>query len=207
MYKHIIFDIDGTLLDTEETVMISLKKVCKEYLDKNYTTEELRKTLGMPGVMALEVMGIPHELCEQALVKWEEYFEDNVSYIRHFDGIHDLLEKLKLEGYQLGIITSKTRHEFDTDFVPFGLLPYFSITLCVEDSKTHKPDKGPMIEYLRRAGIKPQEALYIGDAIHDYQCAQGADVNFILALWGCRNDSDINCPIKCKHPLDVINYL
>ncbi|MBR3841234.1 MAG: HAD family hydrolase [Erysipelotrichales bacterium] len=207
MYKHIIFDIDGTLLDTEATVMVSLKRVCKEFLDVEYTSEQLRFTLGMPGVMALEKLGIPKDKCDDGLLKWEKYFEENVSLIKHFDGIKELLEVLDSKGYQMGIITSKTRHEYNVDFVPFGLESFFNTVICVEDSETHKPDKGPMVEYLKRNNITPEEAIYIGDAIHDYNCATAAGVDFILALWGCRDDSMINCANKCKHPIDVLKIV
>ena len=207
MYKHIIFDIDGTLLDTEATVMVSLKRVCKEFINVDYTSEQLRFTLGMPGIMALEKLGIPKEQCKDGLLMWEKYFEENVSLIKHFEGIRDLLEVLKSKGYQMGIITSKTRHEYTVDFVPFGLESFFKTVICVEDSETHKPDKGPMVEYLKRNNIEPCDAIYIGDAIHDYKCATAAGVDFILALWGCKDDSMIDCPHKCKHPSEVIEIV
>lgn len=207
MYKHIIFDIDGTLLNTEDTVFASLRRVGKELLHRDLSDDEIRKTLGVPGLKALEMVGVPQKECHSALKLWEKYFEEDIALVKHFPGIRELLEELTNRGYKLGIITSKNLKEFNTDFVPFGLLPYFGIIITADDSLTHKPDKGPMIEYMKRANIEPSEALYLGDAIYDYKCANSAGVDFILALWGCKDDSMIMCENKFVHPSEVLSYL
>ena len=106
-YKHIIFDIDGTLIDTEEAILQSLQDTVHEILHKDIEKSELRFALGIPGSMTLRTLGITDT--EHANSRWNEHLLKYKSRIRLFDGIPQLLGNLKMNGYRLGIVTSKTR--------------------------------------------------------------------------------------------------
>ena len=167
-YKHIIFDIDGTLIDTEEAILQSLQDTVHEILHKDIEKSELRFALGIPGSMTLRTLGITDT--EHANSRWNEHLLKYKSRIRLFDGIPQLLGNLKMNGYQLGIVTSKTRNEYTTDFaVPFALSDYFCTVICVEDTLRPKPFPEPLLSYLNASHINAENAIYIGDTIYDSQ--------------------------------------
>ena len=104
--------------------------------------------------------------------------------IQPFQGIKKCLEILSAKEYSLGIVTSKRLIEYHTDFAPLGLKKYFATVICADDTVKHKPNAAPLLAYLAKAKISPQDAIYIGDSIYDAQCAANAGVDFGLALWG-----------------------
>ncbi len=200
---HIIFDIDGTLLDTEDAVLLSLKDVIEENKNQPADINTLRFALGIPGPDALCRLGFDDPVYYNS--RWEEKFQNYYDRIRVFDGIQTMLTELRKQQYQLGIITSKNKKEFQADFVPFGLADYFSTVICAEDTRRHKPFSEPMDKFLQLSGAKPGEAIYIGDTLYDLQCAKGAGVRFALALWGCKAPEGITADDFLEKPEEIFD--
>ena len=103
--------------------------------------------------------------------------------IQPFQGIKECLQSLLSRGYLFGIVTSKTYQEYYSDFEPLGLADFFSTIVCAYDTDEHKPNAAPLVAYLAKANVSPENALYIGDSIYDIQCADNAGVDSGLVLW------------------------
>ena len=205
-YRHIIFDIDGTLLDTESAILQSLKDTVAEILQKDMPEEELKFALGIPGEVALHRLGISDT--RTANRKWNEHLLKYKSCISLFDGIPALLASLKAGGYSLGIVTSKNRNEYIEDFASvFDEAQYFDRVICVEDAPFPKPDPAPLATYLTLSGIGAKEALYVGDTAYDSLCASGANVDFGIALWGNSAKGDIDADYLFHTPSDLLDVL
>ena len=202
-YKHFVFDVDGTLLDTEFAVLHSLQDTLSNYLNECIPLDKLRFALGIPGEVTLLKFGI--EDVNGAGMFWNAKMKEYLLHIKLFDGITEMLESLHEKGLKLGIVTSKTREEFETDFVPYGVGQYFDSIICVEDSTKPKPYPDPLFAYLGRNGVSAEEVIYIGDTDYDSQCARTAGVDFGLALWGCRNPEDIECKYKFADPSKILD--
>lgn len=173
-YKHIIFDIDGTLVDNEQAVLCSLQEVLQEELGKEYSFDELRFALGIPGEDALEKLGI--EDIPSMMQAWIKIFYRYTANMSVYDGIEELLENLSKAGYGLGIVSSK--------------------------SKEHKPMPEPLLKYMELSGTNPNEILYVGDSVYDSKCAKGAGADFALAVWGSHN-KDIEADYYPQKPADL----
>lgn len=204
-YKHVVFDIDGTMLDSEQADLLGLQKVLYELQGKEYKQYELYFALGIPGEVALAQLGIKDISMANQL--WNNYMKEWAYTMRLFDGISELIIELKTKGTQLGIITSKNRHEYQSDFIPFGIDSYFNTIITVEDSVSPKPSAEPMLSYLKKTGANPEEVIYIGDTSYDWECARNARVDFGLAMWGCRSVKQINASYLFKTPKDMLYTL
>ena len=202
-YKYLIFDIDGTLLDTEHAILCSLKDTLQDLLGKNVPAADLKFALGIPGDVVLNRLGINDTVHAKEI--WYRHMQKYRPAIRLFDGIPELLDSLKTNGCKLGIVTSKTRHEYTADFAaPFALSGYFGTVICVEDTPRPKPYPDPLLTYLNTARIHAEDALYIGDTLYDCQCAQNAGVDFGLAAWGNAAVQEIPADYIFNMPEDVL---
>lgn len=183
-YKHIVFDIDGTLIDTEYAILHSLQKTVAALSGNVVPYAGLEFALGITGIDALKRLGIkniPH-----ALSIWEKYMRRYMRTVKVFDGVTGLLGDLMETGCETGIVTSKTREEFEHDFSGSGISRYFETVVCADDTQEHKPDGAPLLKYLELTGADRRETLYIGDSGYDSLCAGNAGVDFALAVWGSR---------------------
>lgn len=193
-YSHIVFDIDGTLLDTETAVLRSLQDTFFCFMQKHLALKELHFALGITSEDALVRIGIPD--VPAAAAYWNDAMNRYTETVTLFPGIPALLETLRRAGCVLGIVTSKTVAEFEKDFAPFGIVPYFNTVICADDTDQHKPHADPLLKYLEQSGADRAKTLYVGDSRFDCACANSAGVDFALALWGTHEPA-----LPAKHHL------
>jgi len=204
-YVNIVFDIDGTLIDTEDIILKSLQKALKDLHNRNEKKENLKFALGITGPKALEVLRVSDN--GKTLQTWNEYMQNSSIAIKLFAGIEEVLKKLKSINIKLGIITSRTKYEYEEQFVPLGISDYFETIICSEDTIKHKPDGEPMRKYLEISGAVYTKTLYVGDSTYDMQCALAEKTDCALALWGCSNPKGIKSTYTLKRPEDIFDII
>lgn len=205
LYNCIIFDVDGTLIDTEQALIASLKQVLYEELGEVYEDGQLHFILGIPGrdaLMKLEVKEI-----DKVDAKWNQYLQEYSHLMNVFPGIEHVLKTLHELTIPTGIVTSKTRQELIDDFVPFGLSTYVPHVICADDTLRHKPHPEPLLAFIEKYELDPAEAIYIGDTRYDMEAARGAGIDFALASWGCKTDISGHIRYKLRTPLDILQLL
>ncbi len=188
MIKTIIFDLDGTILDTLSDLTDSMNYVLKKYNKKTKTEEEIRSFLG-DGMRILVERSLPNE-DEQIISKIFNEFKDY--YLNHcniktkaYPGIANLLNSLK-DDYQLGVISNK-RDDAVQALINSHFPNIFSFVLGQRDEMKKKPDK-EMLEYaLNILDTKSFEALYIGDSDVDLDFGFNAKVSVISVSYGFRS--------------------
>ncbi|WJY28304.1 MULTISPECIES: HAD family hydrolase [Sporosarcina] len=205
MYKAVIFDVDGTLIDTEQSILQSLQHVLKEE-GLSYEQEDLRFALGIPGKETLARLGI--EDSERVQADWSDAVLAYADDVTLFAGAQEVIEQLAESPLRLGIVTSKTRREVTDEFDPFGLSHHFDAIVSASDTQLHKPCPDPLLLCLDKLGVTHDEAIYIGDSIYDMQCAQSARVQFALALWGAQDAGQFEtADFILRQPEDVLSLL
>lgn len=205
MYNYIIFDIDGTLLDTEKATIYSLQKALKEVTGCEYEYDKLMFTFGIPGDEGLKPLKI--DRISEALELWSNYMKEYHNLMKVFPGIEDMLKALKHRNITTGIVTSKTDVEYKDDFISFGLADYFMYAVKATDTKLHKPYPDPILKFLEISGADPGSTIYVGDTAYDMKCAAGAGVEFALAVWGAKNPGSIDAKYKLSKPADLLDLV
>ena len=182
MYKHIVFDIDGTLVDNEKAILHSLQEVLLKTMGKKFSFEQLNFCLGIPGEDTLERLGV--EDIPGVINLWIEALRRCEDMVTIHTGIEELLRELSDRGYKLGLASSRSRELLEKDFGKIKISNYFEIKVCADDTLEHKPTGAPLLKYMESARVDKSEVLYIGDSVHDSMCAGDAGVDFALAVWG-----------------------
>ena len=188
-YEDFVFDIDGTLLDTERTGVLSLMQTIRELTGVEMSYEEAYRFFGVPSSKAASTLGYADEA--RFAEVWEVHFQEMMYLVSPFPGLEAVLRDLHAGGARMGIVTSRSRAEIAYDTHLARLLPYFDALVCSEDSVRHKPFPDPMLAYLARTGARKETTLYLGDTAYDWRCGHDAGCDFALADWKGRGRQDI----------------
>ena len=203
MAKLVIFDVDGTMTDTEDVILKSYQyAICDEF-GRQFSQEELSAAYGIPTQQAMERLGVKDidSACERYFVSLFRAYADGV---RIFDGITQLLKELKKRDIVCGIVTARNRGEVANDVTLQALMKYFDYVICSDDTEKHKPDAEPVNKLLELADMDTSEVIYLGDTYYDYMCAKNAGVKFALASWGARPDEKVKEDYLLEKPVDLL---
>lgn len=204
--KTIIFDVDGTIMDTLELSTESFRKALFDVLGKRYTDQELDKYFGMVRSMSLPLMGIDQKYYEEIDRVETEYYVSDEKRFKLFNNIEKVLEELKSKNIELGIVTSRNMNEMNNDFMSLPIANHFNIMVTAEDTEKHKPNPDPIEKYIEKANINKDEVIYIGDTIYDCEAAHKAGIKFGLAGWGAIR-KDIEADYFFDKPEEVLEII
>ncbi len=203
MYKLIVFDIDGTLVDTKYSICKGLQNLVFKKLGKKYPLEDLEFAFGSGGPETLESLGLK----EENLADWLEEVSSLSHTIHPFDGIKEMLADIHAKGIALGIASSKYREELDYTLGAHGILKYFQHIVCFDDVENPKPHPEPIYKAADMAGVSTKDILFIGDTEYDIDCAKNSGVDFALAGWSASDDLKASCKICPETPQALLQYI
>lgn len=203
MHKLIVFDIDGTLVDTKYSICKGLQNLVFKKLGKTYSLEDLEFAFGSGGPETLESLGLTIE----NLSDWMVEIADLSDTIHPFDGIKEMLTDINATGIALGIASSKYRNELDDTLGTYGILKYFQHIVCFDDVKNPKPHPEPIFKVAKMAGVSLEDILFVGDTEYDIECAKNSNVDFALAGWSCSDSLKASCDCCPETPQDLLQYI
>lgn len=210
-FKLVIFDIDGTLIDSEETGVRSLMQTIRELTGLEVSYEEAYRWFG---ISSADVSRDVH--FDDAVAfgeRWEENFVALTHLIKPFPGALELVAAIHEAGFRTGIVTARNHFEFDKDVHIKPFLKYIDHIVCADDTARRKPDPEPMRRCVELASaaasspILPAEAIYFGDTIYDFRCADGAGCSFALADWRSRGLQGIPAPFRFTSAAEALALL
>lgn len=216
MIKCCIFDLDGTLLDTLDTITYYVNKTLLAHGIESITREECSGFVGNGADSlirrSLESRGIVDEdLCCKYLAEYKSYYEENPYYLtRPYDGIEELISTLSKREILLAVLSNKPERATRATVSHF-FGDSFRIVFGGRDNIPLKPAPDSAFEILERLSLSPYECAYVGDTETDVHTAKnfGALVS-IAVLWGFRTKEElINSGAECLvcHPREIVKIL
>jgi pyrophosphatase PpaX len=181
----ILFDLDGTLLDTLELLLGSMRHAFAEREGLAPTTEEWIAGIGTPLRTQLRPFAESDEDVERVVERYRGYqLAHHDRLLKSYADVHATLELLHARGHPLGVVTSKMNDIMHRGLDHVGIAHLISVAIGCDSCSKHKPDPEPVLVALRELGYEPHEAVYVGDSPHDMYAGRAAGVITIAALWG-----------------------
>lgn len=181
--KAVLFDFDGTIMDTNEVIINSWQHTFRNLTGKEADVNMLLGTFGEPLEISIDKM-LPEFSRDDAMRIYREYQYCNFKgLISLFPGVVEVLRELKEKDIKTAIVTSRLRRTTMEGIEKFDLHDFFDTVITMEDTKKHKPDAEPAFEALRRLDIEADRAIMVGDSKFDIMCARNAGVKSVLVDW------------------------
>lgn len=192
MYKACIFDLDGTLTDTLESLTYSVNATLKELGLSQITDTQCKAFVGNGArrliEQSLQAAGDPQaKRIEEAMEAYGRIFKKYCTYhVAPYDGIVEMLQELKKEGVQLAVLSNKPHLQTKDVVATFFEAGTFARVYGQQEGVPRKPDPAAVHMILEELDIKKEECLYIGDSDVDMQTGCAAGVSAVGVTWGFR---------------------
>ena len=209
-YKVIIFDLDGTVADTDETIVKTYQELYSVF--KPEEKVEVSKLLTFSGPPIRETMKKEFAnydtdfMIEEYQRRTKKYYE---RYVRTYPYVKETLLELKKRGIKIGVVTNKVRSATIITFDLCDLNDVFDVVVCQDDVKNSKPNKEHMEKAFELLGVKQlEDVLYVGDNDIDFVSADNAGIDAMLVKFAPRS---LNMEEKFKYTItsfkEVLNYV
>ncbi|MGC8778885.1 MAG: HAD family hydrolase, partial [Candidatus Caldatribacteriaceae bacterium] len=191
MIRAIIFDIDGTLTDTNPVFLKALQRAYAEFQGEEKPLSSFYFSLGIPSPATMKILGIPEGKQTPFRDRWQELIREFMPEARLFPGVREVLERLTGMGLLLALSTSKIRAEMSYEFDNFGINHYFTVTVCADDVPRPKPAPDSLLLIVEKLSVSKEQALFVGESIYDIEAGKNAGIRFAFAQWGATTPQDV----------------
>ena len=192
-YRLLVFDWDGTLIDSIDGIVCSLQIASKAVCNEDVSEQRARSVIGLGLREAIEALHpeLESDYVDRVAEAYKQhYLYQNPTKSRLFDGVREMLEQLRDAGFLLAIATGKSRPGLDRVLAEHGLAAYFNATRCAGESRS-KPHPDMLLEILGQLGMQAQQTLLIGDSAHDLLMANNARVDAVAVTHGVNTAEEL----------------
>lgn len=191
-YSLIVFDWDGTLLDSASGIAASIQDASREMGLEVPSLERARHVigLGLQDSLRFAVPDLPASGYPEFVERYRRHFLEREEQMTLFPGVPELLAGLRDAGYVLAIATGKSRRGLDRALASTRLGEHFSASRCADET-TPKPDPAMLSELMRELSFTPARSLMIGDTSHDLDMASSAGVDAVGVSYGAHPESSL----------------
>lgn len=200
--KLLVFDWDGTLMDSEQRIVSCVQKAIRELGAEPRNNAQIRNIIGLGLVEA--ILALYPDADDRFVATITEAYR--VSFLAWdqtpsnlFAGVPEVLEELSQQGYLLAVATGKSRHGLDSVLASTGLSERFHTSRCADETFS-KPHPQMLVEIIADLGVEPAETLMIGDTEYDLQMSRNAGTDALAVSYGVHD-----LPRLLRH--DPVGYI
>lgn len=191
--RAVLFDLDGTLIDTIELIRVSFRYATRTVLGQELPDEVTMANVGQP--LAQQFRDMAPEHADELLRVYRTFNHAHHDELaKAYPGTIETLAALRDRGVPMGIVTSKGETAAAMGIDRFGLGEFMSVVVTADDVPIHKPDPFPLEFAAGLLGVGMEYCVYLGDSPHDMQAALSAHAVAVAALWGAFAREDVLRP-------------
>lgn len=207
--KAVLFDNDGTLIDSYDLILHSMRYATREVLGVEISDERLMSMVGTP--LRDQMIDFSPEHAEELLVVYRQLnHELHDTMTKEFPGVRAMLEGLSELGMRMGVVTSKLHKLAMRGLGLFDYQDFFEFLIGPDDCEGAKPDPAPILFAVDKLGLSPEECVYVGDSPFDIQAGNAAGCTTIAAQWGMFSSEVLhaeNPTYEAAAPADVLRIV
>jgi pyrophosphatase PpaX len=187
-YKTILFDLDGTLLDTNALIISSFMHTLQSFFpERQFKAEEIVPHMGKP---LYDMLALYDELRVEEMI--DVYREHNLrthdEMVVAFPHVLEVIQELHTRGIKMGIVTTKQRITVEMGLTLCKLAEYMDSVVTIQDVENPKPHPEPVLKAMSELGAIPESTLMIGDSRYDIESAQRAGVDSAGVAWSLKGE-------------------
>jgi phosphoglycolate phosphatase len=214
-YKAVIFDMDGTLLNTIEDLTDSINYILEKYNLPQKTLQEVMHMVGSGAAKLVEraiPMGKDNPDFDRILQDYKAYYFDHCNIkTGPYHNIPELLKELKIRGFKMAVVSNKSMNAVQ-ELSKLYFSDYIDVAVGVTDKLKRKPAPDECLEAIREMGVEKDECIYVGDSDIDHQTAKNTGLKCISCLWGFRTKEELLAAgagdnFFVEDPLEILNIV
>ncbi|CAM3887596.1 pyrophosphatase PpaX [Alkalicoccus chagannorensis] len=181
----VLFDLDGTLIDTMDLIVTSFQHTLDAYFPGTYTRQDIAGFIGPPLSETFERLNPDH--VEEMIEVYRRFnHEHHDDLVRAYHGVDHTLEKLHEEGYAMAVVTTKRHDTARKGLQLMNMEKYFPVVVALDDVTRWKPDPEPVDQALHKLGRQAEKAIMIGDSEHDILAGKNAGAYAAGVAWSIK---------------------
>jgi pyrophosphatase PpaX len=190
--KAVLFDLDGTLVDTIPLILDSFRYATQTVLGTPVADDVLARNIGIPLILQLREFTDDDAVADELMRVYREHNRlHHDQRARLFEGTAEALSLIAEHGVPMGVVTSKAREIALRGLDLFELRRFFAVVITMDDVDRYKPDPFPLLKAAEAMGIAASATAYVGDSPHDVDAANRAGALSIAAPWGVSSREDL----------------
>jgi pyrophosphatase PpaX len=181
----VLFDLDGTLIDSIELILNSARHAFAARQRECPPDSEWLNGVGIPLATAFRRYARDESEVAAFIDAYRDYqLANHDRLVRCYDAVAETLAELDRHGHPMAVVTSKSDALAMRGLATSGILRFMEAIVGCDSCSRHKPDPEPVRLALERLGYEPAEAVFVGDSVYDMEAGNAAGVTTIAALWG-----------------------
>jgi len=187
----ILFDSDGTLVDSLKLIVSAYNYAVEPALHKTFRDEQVASLFGPPMEKIFSAV-LPSNFANTAVLRYHEYYREHFhDYARVYPGIMELVTSLYDSNQTLGVVTGAGRMAAELTLKLSGLYTYFKTVVTGDDVNRPKPNPDGLQLAIRKMSATPDRTIYIGDSGVDIRAAKNVGAKSAGALWGSQHQTEL----------------
>ena len=207
--KALLFDFDGTLLNTNDLILDTFMHVLDERLPGQFQREDCLRFIG-PSLKETFDEITPGET-EEMIAKYQQWnLAHHDELAKGYEGVVETLTQLKDMGIKIAIVSTKRRFSLERGIQLLGIEHLIEFYIGLDDVKNEKPDPEPVLLALEKLGVEKEEAMMIGDNYHDILAGKNAGVKTAGVSWSIKGEEYLQTfkpDYMLKHMQDLISIV